>query len=90
MRLLLAALALGVCAGLPQASSEDWTPSQPFEQNAARFQWSGLLQRLGVNLLSKAYAAECLQEGETCATNDQCCPGLECTGGPPATCATED
>jgi len=42
------------------------------------------------DLISKAHAAECTDEGETCTSNEQCCSGLECTGGPPTTCTAED
>jgi hypothetical protein len=49
-----------------------------------------LLQKLGFGLISKARAAECTEEGETCTSNEQCCAGLECVGGPPATCSAED
>ena len=91
MRVLVSVLAVGVCAGLPQASSAGGLkPSPPMSENAVRFELSGLLQRLGVNLIPKACAAECLQQGDTCTSNEQCCPGLECTGGPPATCTIED
>jgi hypothetical protein len=92
---LLLTLAIAFCAVLPQAAStqdlappqsrETSDPSPPFEaQRAER------LQKLGMNLISKAQAAECTAEGEICTSNDQCCPGLQCTGGPPTTCSTED
>lgn len=91
MRVLVAVLGVGVCAGLPQASSAaDPKHSPPMSENAVRFELSVVLQRLGINLIPKAYAAECLRQGDPCTANEQCCPGLECTGGPPATCAIED
>jgi hypothetical protein len=49
-----------------------------------------LLRTLGVDLIPGAHAAECTSEGETCTSNEQCCPGLECSGGPPATCVEEE
>jgi hypothetical protein len=49
-----------------------------------------LLQKLGINPIAKAQAAECTDEGETCTSTEQCCSGLECTGGPPASCVPED
>jgi len=79
---------------LPQASSAENLPAPPRVGNPAgsapASSWPELLNRLRVNLFSKAHAAECTPEGETCTSNEQCCPGLECTGGPPATCVQED
>jgi hypothetical protein len=49
-----------------------------------------LLRQFGIRLIPKARAAECAEEGETCTSTEQCCAGLECSGGPPAICATED
>ena len=94
MRNLIVAVAFIFCVGLPQASSaESAKPEQLREAGTGpspRGQLPDLLRRLGSNLISKAQAAECTAEGETCTSNEQCCPGLECTGGPPATCTTED
>jgi hypothetical protein len=91
---LLLALALTFCAVFPQAAStQDLAPPQSREttdRSPLKAQRPELLQRLGVNLISKARAAECTAEGETCTSNEECCPGLECAGGPPATCSTED
>jgi hypothetical protein len=94
MRALVLAVALPVFAALPRASSaEDLTILQPAERTAAAAivdQLPDLLVRFRINLVSHAHAAECTPEGETCASNEQCCPGLECSGGPPATCSPED
>jgi Conotoxin len=85
MRKLVVVLALVVGMALPQAASATQHGSDP-NQN----QISQLLQQLGISLVSRARAAECTEEGETCSSNEQCCAGLECSGGPPATCAPED
>ena len=53
-------------------------------------QISELLRQFGIRLIPSARAAECTDEGETCTSTEQCCAGLECLGGPPATCTTED
>ena len=94
MSKLLAALAFTVCFALPQPSpAEVLTPTQSGAKTAGSShasQLPGLLQRLGANLISKARAAECTEEGEACTSNEQCCSGLECTGSPPAVCAPED
>jgi len=92
MRILLVVLALTVSVVLPRASSaEDRPPaaervSEPFLVS----QLPTLFRALGVALIPSAHAAECTREGETCTSNEQCCPGLECSGGPPATCVEED
>ena len=49
-----------------------------------------LLDGLGVNVIAKAYAAECKDEGEICKTNADCCSGLECSGDPQTTCRPEE
>jgi hypothetical protein len=77
-----------------QASLAQNLPAAPPTGNVAgsgtASSWPELLNSLGVNLFSKAHAAECTPEGETCTSNEQCCPGLECSGGPPMTCVQED
>ncbi len=94
MRKLVVAFAFLACAVLPQAASaEDSTSVPPGEKTTGllvRSQLPKSLQGFGVNLISKAHAAECTEEGEICTSNEQCCPGLECTGGPPTTCTAED
>jgi len=94
MRVLFVVLALTVSAVLPRASSvEDRPAVRPAERIGDPFlanQLPTLFRRLGVEVIPSAYAAECTGEGETCTSNEQCCPGLECSGGPPATCVEED
>jgi hypothetical protein len=92
MRIFAVAFVMTVCVTLPQASTaEDLSqPSQKVSQSPVEIELSQLLQKLGINLIAKAHAAECTEEGETCASNEQCCSGLVCTGGPPATCTVED
>jgi hypothetical protein len=94
MRILLVVLALTVSAVLPQHSSaENRPPVRPEGRVIGPFlatQLPTLLRTLGGQLIPSAHAAECTDEGETCTSNEQCCPGLECSGGPPATCVEED
>jgi hypothetical protein len=94
MRILLLLLALSVSVALPRASSaEDRPPVRPDARVTEPFrtrQLPGLFRALGIELIPSARAAECTSEGETCTSNEQCCPGLECSGGPPATCVEED
>jgi hypothetical protein len=94
MRNWMVALVCAVCTLGPQAALADNPTSrqarQPAQHSLLAAQLPGVLERLGAVLISKARAAECTPEGETCTSNEQCCPGLECAGGPPATCATED
>ena len=49
-----------------------------------------LLQNLDLDLVAKAYAADCKDEGEMCKTNADCCPGLECSGDPQTTCRPQE
>jgi hypothetical protein len=94
MRKWIVALAFAVCAIGPQTAFADNPSSRqahpPADHSLLAAQLPALLQRLGAVLISKAQAAECTPEGETCTSNEQCCPGLECAGGPPSTCSTED
>ena len=94
MRILLVVLALTASLSLSRASpTEDQSPPRPAARVTEPSVASGLpklLRKLGVELLPSAHAAECTREGETCTSNEQCCPGLECSGGPPATCMEED
>ncbi len=81
MRVLFVALALTVSAVLPRASSaEDRPPARTAERVGEPFlanQLPTLFRTLGVALIPGAHAAECTSEGETCTSNEQCCPGLE-------------
>jgi hypothetical protein len=94
MRILLVAFAFLACAAPPQSSlAEDLTFAPSHEMATKppeKSRLSKLLQGLGVNLISRAHAAECTEEGEICTSNEQCCSGLECAGGPPTTCVAED
>jgi len=89
MRSLLVVLALTMSVVVPRASSAgDWPPARVAERVSEPV--PTLFRALGVELIPSAHAAECTSEGETCTSNEQCCPGLECSGGPPATCVEED
>ena len=94
MRILLVALALIASIALPRASSAgDRVPARPAQsvvKPSLASQLPRLVRALAVALIPSARAAECTTEGETCTSNEQCCPGLECSGGPPATCVEED
>jgi len=94
MAALLIVLALTVFAGMPRAAAaEDRTPAGPafmIAEPSLAGRLPTLFRHLRVELISTAHAAECTREGETCSSNEQCCPGLECGGGPPATCEEED
>jgi hypothetical protein len=94
MRTLFAFILLVSCTALPQASSAESLLATPprgkTAETAPMRRGPDLLDRLGINLFRQAHAAECTQEGEICASNEQCCPGLECRGGPPTTCVQED
>jgi hypothetical protein len=83
MRNIMVVVTFVFCIALPQSVSAT-------QRDSHRTQLSELLQRFGIGLIAKARAAECLEEGETCASNEQCCAGLECSGGPPASCIPED
>ncbi|MBV9199005.1 MAG: hypothetical protein JOY83_04575 [Alphaproteobacteria bacterium] len=94
MRILLVVLGLTAPFTFSQSCfAGDQSPPRPVPGIAGSPLTSGLpmlLHKLGVELMPRAHAAECTSEGETCTSNEQCCPGLECSGGPPATCVEED
>ncbi len=94
MRNSVVALAVVICAALPQSvSAKEATSLRPASTEAGtrhRDQLSELLHQFGIGLIKKVRAAECAEEGETCTSAEQCCAGLECSGGPPATCTSED
>ena len=86
MRILAVALALIGSVAAPLASSaEDREPARPAQNcwnrrsQASCRNW--FASRLS-NLIPSARAAECTEEGETCTSNEQCCPGLECSRRP--------
>jgi hypothetical protein len=87
MRISVAALAVVVCVVFPQSVSGKEMANAG---TRPRDQLSELLHQLGIVLIKKVKAAECTEEGETCTSTEQCCAGLECSGGPPATCTSED
>jgi hypothetical protein len=94
VRILLAAFILTASVVLPRASSaENWTPARPAErivEPSLVSKLPALFRTLGIVVIPSAHAAECTSEGETCTSNEQCCPGLECVGGPPTTCVEEE
>ena len=94
MRNPLIAFAVVVCVFLSASvSAKELTLIEPALGAASTplgNQMSDLLRQFGIRLIPKAKAAECTEEGETCTSTEQCCAGLECSGGPPAICATED
>ena len=93
MRNLLVALAVVVWVALTQsvpAKELTFTEPAPNAAGSSLKNLSELLHQFGSRLIPKARAAECTEEGETCTSTEQCCAGLECSGGPPATCITED
>jgi hypothetical protein len=94
MRNSIVALAVVVCLAQPYGvPAKEQTSLRPHPTDPATRlteQLSKLLHQYGIDLVKKARAAECIEEGETCASTDQCCAGLECAGGPPATCISED
>jgi len=94
MRILLVVLALTASFTLSQSClAEDRSPPRPLPGitgSSFASKLPILLHKLAVELMPSAHAAECTSEGETCTSNEQCCPGLECSGGPPATCVEED
>jgi hypothetical protein len=88
-------LALAVVVGIAfsqSVSAKDLTFVEPApnEGGSSLRNLPELLHQFGIHLIPKARAAECTEEGEICTSTEQCCAGLECSGGPPATCTTED
>jgi hypothetical protein len=94
MRNSVVALAVVVCFSFPVSlSAKEMTSLRPAPDATVtplNDHFSELLNRLGIGLIKKVRAAECVEEGETCTSSEQCCAGLECSGGPPATCTSED
>jgi hypothetical protein len=94
MRSLAVAFLLTACIGVPHpVFAGDVKPTQPPAKAsgpALGNRLQELLEKLGITVISKARAAECIEEGETCTANEQCCAGLQCVGGPPATCSLEE
>jgi len=94
MRNLMLTVALPVCVAVSlSASVQGLTPLQSstnMSSASLRNQLPQLLQEFGINLISKAQAAECTEEGASCTSDEQCCADLECIGGPPGTCRPKD
>ena len=93
MRNSVIALAVAFVAIPQSVSAKEATSlrSAPTEAGTRhRDQLSELLHQFGIGLIKKIKGAECAEEGETCTSAEQCCAGLECSGGPPATCTSED
>jgi hypothetical protein len=88
------ALTVVVCIALSQSVSAKELRYAESVPNAAgsllRSQLAKLVHPLDIRLISRARGAECTEEGETCTSTEQCCAGLECSGGSPATCTAED
>jgi len=91
MRNSVIALAVVACVALPQSicAKEAISLRPAPTEGATRFSdQSELLHQFGIGLIKKVRAAESAEEGET--STEQCCAGLECSGGPPATFTAED
>jgi hypothetical protein len=98
LSLLTMALARVAWADNPMAARSSPQPqpppviagSSPMSGATAADQLRALLKHLDIDLIAKARAAECEEEGEICKTNADCCSGLECTGDPQPTCQPEE
>jgi hypothetical protein len=94
MRNLLIGFALMLGVAVPQfASAEAPAAAQPAPPTVAvtpSHDVLRLLDRLSIEPIMAAQAAQCEDEGENCTSDAQCCSGLECTGAPHATCMPAD
>jgi hypothetical protein len=94
MRNLVVASLLLLGIAIPQFARADNPNTGQLSLTAAGAtdgsQLRALLKSFDLNLIAKAYAAECKDEGEICKTNADCCSGLECSGDPQATCRPEE
>jgi hypothetical protein len=94
MRVVFVVLVLAVFVVVPRTSSAEGDGPARLARGVVQptlgSRVPSLLRVLGIELVPSARAAECTGEGETCTANEQCCPGLECAGGPPTTCVDED
>ena len=94
MRNLITTVALVTCLAVPlSVSAEGFNPTTT--QSPANVtnlsELSELFHKLGLGLISTAQAQQqCRDESETCTSDAQCCPGLECVGGPPGACREKD
>src|SRR5260370_37653061 len=91
MHNLVSALVLAVCISVPQlVFAAEAAPVQSptgATGSSLKNQLPELLEKLGINIISKARAAESIEEGETSTSNEQCWSGLGCVGVPPASCS---
>jgi hypothetical protein len=92
MRQVITLLILLFCTAAPGLAWADrsTSPAQAAQPGAAGDQLKELLKSLNLDLVARAYAAECKDEGEICKTNADCCSGLECSGDPQTTCQPEE
>ena len=93
MRNPIMTVALVVCVAVPlSVSAEGLSPAttQSPTEGGGFFKLTELFQKFGINLISRAQAQQCKDEQETCTSDEQCCPGLECVGGPPGSCREKD
>jgi hypothetical protein len=94
MRNLITTVALVACVTVPLSVSAEGLnpPSAQSPTKATNLsELSELFHKLGLGLISTAQAQQqCRDESETCTSDAQCCPGLECVGGPPGACREKD
>jgi hypothetical protein len=92
MRHVITGFVLLFCIAAPGLARADRSapPSQAAPPNAPGDQLKDLLKSLNLDMVAKAYAAECKDEGEICKTNAECCSGLECSGDPQTTCRPQE
>jgi hypothetical protein len=79
MHILEAAVVLAVFTALPRASATGSLTPRPLETTAApaiEGQMPNVLYRLGIRFISRAHAAECTPEGETCTSKECLNKGL--------------
>jgi hypothetical protein len=91
MRNRITIVALVACVTVPLSVAAEGLnpPSTQSPRKATNL--SDLFHKLGLGLISKAQAQQqCRDESETCTSDAQCCPGLECVGGPPGSCREKD
>jgi hypothetical protein len=95
MREVVLAVAFAAAAMVPYAAAAEaarapQSPS-PAIAPASGGGLASLLRKLHIDLISPAKAAaESTEEGETCSADEECCAGLRCGGGPPATCSLDE
>jgi hypothetical protein len=93
MRNLIVGFLFTLAAGAPiYAWADKPTILQPAAGAGAYSgeQLRALLENFDISPITRAYAAECKDEGEICKTDRDCCSGLECSGDPQTTCRPEE